>query len=96
VRQGERVYAGKSFSRDPVALIAEVRAECADLAGWAWVLDCRLADLEAAAAEVLRQPASPLVVVRRPMRAMESTLPAEPDTTLIARANKPAGEEPPQ
>ena len=46
--QGERDYGDKSFSRDPAELIDEIRCELRDVAGWAFVLDQRLAKVAAA------------------------------------------------
>ncbi len=39
---GAREYGDRSFSRSPVKLIGEIRQELRDVAGWAFVLDCRL------------------------------------------------------
>ena len=44
---GERDYGDKSFSREPTALVEEIRQELCDVAGWAFVLDQRLAKVAA-------------------------------------------------
>ncbi len=41
--RGEGPYQGRSFSAEPRALIGEIRDELRDVAGWAFVLDGRLA-----------------------------------------------------
>lgn len=43
--QGARDYGDKSFSREPAELIEEIRQELRDVAGWAFVLDRRLATM---------------------------------------------------
>jgi hypothetical protein len=39
---GRREYGDRSFSRDPLALVAELQEEALDLAGWGFILWCRL------------------------------------------------------
>lgn len=39
---GRREYGDRSFSRDPRELVAELQDEALDLAGWGFVLWCRL------------------------------------------------------
>jgi hypothetical protein len=51
LQKGEQSYQGRSFSAEPRALIGEIRDELRDVAGWAFVLDCRLARV----AEALEQ-----------------------------------------
>ena len=58
---GAKIYGNRSFSRAPAELIREIRDECRDVAAYAFILDCRLAALEAAAESLSR---APLVVVR--------------------------------
>jgi hypothetical protein len=43
LRKGEETYRGYSFSAEPRALVEEIRNELRDVAGWAFLLDCRLA-----------------------------------------------------
>jgi len=43
---GRREYGEKSFSRDPLELLAEIREELADVAGWSFILWCRLREME--------------------------------------------------
>jgi hypothetical protein len=51
LQKGQESYQGRSFSAEPRALIGEIRDELRDVAGWAFVLDCRLARV----AEALEQ-----------------------------------------
>lgn len=39
---GRREYGDRSFSRDPRELVAELQDEALDLAGWGFILWCRL------------------------------------------------------
>ena len=48
LEKGEESYQGRSFSADPPALLEEIRDELRDVAGWAFVLDSRLARVAAA------------------------------------------------
>lgn len=43
LQKGEKTYQGRSFSAEPHALIEEIRDELRDVAGWAFLLDYRLA-----------------------------------------------------
>lgn len=61
--RGAVTYGNRSFSKAPATLIREIRDELRDVAGWAFILDCRLAALEAAAGTLSRPP---LVVMRDP------------------------------
>lgn len=63
VDAGAVAYGDRSFSRPPAELIREIREEVQDVAGWAFILDCRLAALEKAA-EGLSRPT--LVAVKEP------------------------------
>ena len=56
LRQGEREYGGRSFSADPRVLLEEIRDELRDVAGWAFILDCRLERVAAAFDRVLVGP----------------------------------------
>lgn len=40
--RGAKEYGEVSFSRDPLELIEELKAECLDLAGWGYILWHRL------------------------------------------------------
>ena len=42
---GHREYGDASFARDPDELLAEIQEEIEDIAGWSFVLWCRLRDL---------------------------------------------------
>ena len=46
LEQGRREYSDVSFHRPPVELVDEVAQECLDLAGWGFVLWCRVRDLK--------------------------------------------------
>lgn len=46
---GQRAYGDKSFSRDPSELLGELEQEALDLAGWGYVLWCRVRAAKAAA-----------------------------------------------
>lgn len=48
LEQGRETYGDKSFSKDPAELVAELQAECLDLAGWGFVLFERLQAAQAA------------------------------------------------
>ena len=39
-------YGDESFSKDPILLLKELKKECADLAGWGWILYERLCKME--------------------------------------------------
>jgi len=41
-KRGGQEYAGRSWSRDPRALVDEIREELADVCAWAGILDHRL------------------------------------------------------
>ena len=43
---GEREYSGQSFGKSPEELRQEVREEIEDICGWAFILWCRVQDLE--------------------------------------------------
>ena len=43
--RGAQEYNGDSYNEDPAALVAEVRQELLDVAGWASILDARLAKI---------------------------------------------------
>jgi hypothetical protein len=43
LERGRVTYRDRSFSREPAVLVEEIRDELRDVAGWAFVLDCRLA-----------------------------------------------------
>jgi hypothetical protein len=43
LQKGQETYQGRSFSSESNALIGEIRDELRDVAGWAFVLDRRLA-----------------------------------------------------
>jgi hypothetical protein len=40
--KGAVAYENRSFSKDPLALVEELRQEALDLAGWGFILFCRL------------------------------------------------------
>lgn len=46
LENGKRVYGDSSFERPPVRLLEEIRQEVLDVAGWAFILYERLAELE--------------------------------------------------
>ncbi len=50
--QGAEEYGGNSYGQDPAALVDEVRQELLDVAGWASILDARLAAIGAKLARV--------------------------------------------
>ncbi len=55
LQKGQETYHGRSFSSEPHALIEELRDELRDVAGWAFVLDCRLARVaDAFSASIIR------------------------------------------
>jgi hypothetical protein len=39
---GAQAYGDESFGREPAELIEEIRQEVRDVAGWSFILDCRL------------------------------------------------------
>ena len=45
---GRRNYGDASFSADPATLLTEIQAELEDVAGWSFVLWCRLQRLKKA------------------------------------------------
>ena len=45
---GRAAYGDRSFSRPPAELVAELQQEALDLAGWGFVLWCRLEAMRAA------------------------------------------------
>ena len=47
LRDGDREYAGASFTRDPADLCSEVQEELADVCGWSFILWCRLNQIRA-------------------------------------------------
>ncbi|MEI9940362.1 MAG: hypothetical protein WDO69_24360 [Pseudomonadota bacterium] len=51
---GRAAYGDKSFARPPAELVAELQQEALDLAGWGFVLWCRLEAMRAALATPLR------------------------------------------
>lgn len=55
---GRAAYGDKSFSRPPAELIGELQQEALDLAGWGFVLWCRLEAMRAGA-ELLDGEAHP-------------------------------------
>jgi hypothetical protein len=54
--KGGIVYENRSFSKDPAELIEELRQEALDLAGWGFVLYCRLQAMTEALASPGRGP----------------------------------------
>lgn len=42
LRKGAAQYGDASFSRTPSELLCELRQECLDLAGWGFILHCRI------------------------------------------------------
>jgi hypothetical protein len=42
LEKGRATYGDRSFDSDPTELIGELQQECLDLAGWGFVLFCRL------------------------------------------------------
>lgn len=46
LESGKRVYGDSSFERPLVSLVEEIRQEALDVAGWAFILYDRLAELE--------------------------------------------------
>ncbi len=57
--KGAVVYEDRSFSKDPADLLEELRQEALDLAGWGFVLYCRLQ----AMSEALEASATPTRLV---------------------------------
>jgi hypothetical protein len=51
LRAGEREYGNRSFARPPTELVGEIAEELEDVAGWAFILWCRLRDLRVALSE---------------------------------------------
>ena len=49
---GSETYGNRSFTRDPAELIGELQQEALDLAGWGYILFCRLEAMR----EALAQP----------------------------------------
>jgi hypothetical protein len=48
LKAGQKTYGDKSFSREPGELLGELELEALDLAGWSYILWCRLRKLQAA------------------------------------------------
>jgi hypothetical protein len=46
LEMGRKVYGDTSFELPPPALVEEIRQEVLDVAGWAFVMYCRLQALE--------------------------------------------------
>ena len=42
LKQGQVAYGDRSFSREPAELLGELEQEALDLAGWSYVLFCRI------------------------------------------------------
>lgn len=59
--RGAEEYGGNSYNEDPAVLVAEVRQELLDVAGWASILDARL---EAIGAKLARVEVSQRQVAR--------------------------------
>jgi hypothetical protein len=55
--KGAIEYENRSFSKDPADLLEELRQEALDLAGWVFVLFCRLQTMSDALDGAARQPA---------------------------------------
>ena len=53
---GAREYGQQSFEREPADLVEEIRQELRDVAGWAYVLDQRLARIQAKARKLAAPP----------------------------------------
>jgi len=51
LEKGREAYNDQSFSRPPGELVGEIKEELVDVCGWAFVLWCRLRDLEQRLAE---------------------------------------------
>ena len=56
---GRVAYGDASFSRDPAELVGELQQEALDLAGWGFVLWCRLERVRAALAKAQQLPRGP-------------------------------------
>lgn len=55
---GAREYGERSFSRAPAELVAELQAEALDLAGWGFILWCRLQRMREALEDLESRPAN--------------------------------------
>jgi len=50
---GKLDYGDKSFSKEPLQLIEELKQECLDIPGWSFILYCRLCAIERTLTEAL-------------------------------------------
>ncbi len=75
LEKGRREYGEASFSRPPAELVGELEQEALDLAGWGFVLWCRLRALSEAtlAAEAHERPTLPSASSARSGTLLEST-----------------------
>jgi hypothetical protein len=83
---GRAAYGDRSFAAEPAALVAELEQEALDLAGWGFVLWCRLRQIGEAAERLANVEDDMLRAIQRRSRRRLGLGPDRPSWLRVEKA----------